>query len=245
MKSNKLTLFRRLSQIGMLFILGQWSFYGIFRCPFPVPFISCINCPVISCQGRMVTLFWGTWLIVPLSVILFGRVFCGWACPGGLVTQLIGKLAILKVRVKNVFNIIAPWGKYLGLALALYLWLAMDNPRWAVPIRVGAFWNSITLTFEHANNYWRIRTLFVLGFLAAGLVLSNVWCRYACPTGGLLEVFKRFSLFMVFKTDGCKDCNTCRKVCEMGTRPQELNCTNCGDCLKICPENAIELGRKR
>jgi ferredoxin-type protein NapH len=31
----------------------------------------------------------------------------------------------------------------------------------------------------------------------------------------------------------------------MGTRPDEMNCTNCGDCLKSCPVNAIKIGRKQ
>jgi len=244
-KNNRLTLFRRVTQIGMLTILGQWSFYGIFRCPFPVPFVSCINCPVITCHGRIFTLFWGFWLAIPFLVFLFGRVFCGWICPGGLVNQIIGKIFALKMRIKNTFNTIAHWGKYFGLALAFYLWLVIDNPRWIVPIRVGEFWNSIKLSFEHANTYWLIRMFFVLAFLLAGFGLANAWCRYACPTGGMLELLKRFSIFKIKKTEACKNCNTCLKACEMGTRPDEINCTNCGDCLHLCPENAIKIKRKR
>ena len=43
------------------------------------------------------------------------------------------------------------------------------------------------LTFEHADLSWLVRTAFVLSFLVLGMVLTNAWCRYACPTGGLLE----------------------------------------------------------
>ena len=35
-----LTALRRLSQAVLLGTLGQWSFYGIFRCPFLVPYVS-------------------------------------------------------------------------------------------------------------------------------------------------------------------------------------------------------------
>lgn len=236
---------RRSVQTGMLAVLGQWSLYGILRCPFPVPFVDCKNCPVLTCWGRITALFWGFWLLLPLSVILFGRVFCGWLCPGGLVNQMIGKVSLCRGRTMQRFFRLAVWGPVAGLATALILWLVVGNPRWMVPIRIGEFWKAVGLSFEHATPYWLVRTCVVLGLLAGGFFLANLWCRFACPTGGLLELFKRFSLFGVFKTKACNDCNRCLQVCDMGTRPDEVNCTNCGDCLNSCPIDAIKIGRKR
>ena len=246
-KKNKLTLFRRATQTVMLVILGQWSFYGIFRCPFPVPYVGCLNCPVIACQGRILLLFWGAWLLLPISALFFGRVFCAWFCPGGFINQLIGKVSFLKGKAKNIVSAIAPWGKYVGLIFVLYLWLVLDNPRWMVPVRVGEFWNSIILSFQHAGKLWLIRTFFVILFVVAGLLLANAWCRYACPFGGLLELLKRFSLFKMFikNPSSCKTCNLCLQTCEMVTRPDEINCTNCGDCIETCPDHSIVFGRKR
>jgi len=243
--ATRLVWLRRAIQTGMLAVLGQWSFYGIFRCPFPVPFVDCKVCPVITCWGRITSLFWGFWLVLPVSVLLFGRAFCGWLCPGGLVNQLIGKASLCKLRVRNRITGIAAWGLFVGLAASLVLWLGLGNPRWMVPIRIGEFWSSVRLSFEHATPFWLVRTFVVLGLVAAGFLFANLWCRFACPTGGLLELLKRFSLFRVFKTSACNDCNDCLRVCEMGTRPDEVNCTNCADCLKSCPIDAIKFGRKR
>lgn len=241
----KLMWWRRLTQFGMLFLLGQWSFYGIFRCPFPVPYIACTACPVITCWGRSLSLFWGFWLLLPVSVLLFGRVFCGWACPGGFINQLISVFSLNKVRVRNAFNRVMSWGSYVGLAVAVVLWIGVANPRWAIPIRIGEFWESVLLTFEHANAYWLTRTIIVLTLVAAGVLAANFWCRYACPTGGLLEILKRWSFFRVYKTGACNECDACLRICEMGTRPAETNCTNCGDCLSSCPVAAIKMGRKK
>ncbi len=243
--SARLTLWRRLSQFAMIGIIGQWSFYGIFRCPFIVPYVSCQNCPVITCHGRLLSMFWGFWLLLPVSVLLFGRAFCGWACPGGLVSQMLGKAAPLKLRVKNVFTRFAPGGQYLGLAVALYAYFLLGQPRADIPIRIGEFFKSVFLTFEHAGILWLVRSFFVLGFLALGLIIANAWCRFACPTGSMLEALKRISLFKFYKTDKCNDCNACLKACEMGTRPAETNCTNCGDCLSACPTGAIRFVRKK
>ncbi|MFP5211836.1 MAG: 4Fe-4S binding protein, partial [Acidobacteriota bacterium] len=105
-------LWRRLSQLAAIGVLWQWSFYGIFRCPFLVPYVSCQNCPVITCHGRLFSMFWGFWLVIPVSVLLFGRAYCGWACPGGLASQLMGKLAPVKLKARNLFSRVAPFGKY-------------------------------------------------------------------------------------------------------------------------------------
>ncbi len=244
---RKVTLiwWRRLSQMIFLAIIGPWSFYGIFRCPFIVPYVSCQNCPVLTCHGRLFTMFWGFWLLLPLSVIFFGRSFCAWACPGGLVNQIFGIIAPVKLKIKNFFTSVAPFGKYIVLALALYAYFIMGQPRENIPIRVGEYFNSVYLTFEHANMIWLVRTFIVLGLLALGLLLANFWCRFACPMGGILDTLKHISIFRVYKTEKCNDCNRCLKICYMGTRPDESNCTNCGDCIDICPQDAIKAGRKK
>jgi ferredoxin-type protein NapH len=241
-KATYLKLWRRATQLAGMAILGQWSFYGIFRCPFIVPYVSCRNCPVITCHGRLFSYFWGFWLLLPLSVLLFGRAFCGWACPGGFVNQLLGLAAPFKLRVRNTVICIMPYFKYLGMALALYVWLFWGQPREAVPIRIGNFFSSVALTFQHANLIWLVRTCLVLGLLLSGLFFANAWCRFVCPTGGLLETLKGFSLFKVYKTKMCNDCDQCLKICEMGTRPAETNCTNCCDCLSVCPQDAVKIG---
>lgn len=241
----RLRIWRRISQLAMVALLGQWSFYGIFRCPFLVPYISCQNCPVITCHGRILSMFWGFWLLLPIATLTFGRVFCGWACPGGLISQLLSRVAPFTLRVRHGFNRLMPYGKYAGLAVAFYCFYFLGQPRADIPIRVGDFFQAVSLTFEHADPSWLVRTFFVLGLVAASLAVANAWCRYACPGGGLLELISHRSLFKFYKTAACNDCNLCLKVCEMGTRPDEKNCTNCGDCLSVCPAQAISFGRKK
>ncbi|MGA2224339.1 MAG: 4Fe-4S binding protein [Syntrophobacteraceae bacterium] len=240
-----LTALRRLSQAVLLGTLGQWSFYGIFRCPFLVPYVSCQNCPVITCHGRILTMFWGFWLLLPLSVLLVGRAFCGWACPGGIVSQLAGKAAPFKLRTRRLPVRYARAGQYIALFCSLAAYFYLGQPRANVPIRTGGFFESVGLTFEHAGMLWLVRSFIVIGFVVLGFLAANAWCRFACPTGGIIEAIKRFSLFSFHKTPECNGCNECLRVCEMGTRPGEANCTNCGDCLDVCPTEAIRFGRKK
>ena len=235
---------RKLVQLAMLAVYGKWAFYGIFRCPFLVPFVNCESCPVITCWGRYTAYFFGFWLLLPLSAILVGRAFCGWICPTGFINQLLGKVAPFKLRVQKPILKYAQIGMVISLALVAYIYIGLDNPRFMVPIRGGDFFNSIQLSFVHAFQPWLIRSFIVIGFIAASIIVANVWCRFVCPMGGFLELIRHISLFGVIKTKDCDNCNACLKKCEMGTRPGEMNCTNCGECLHTCHKDAIKFGQK-
>lgn len=231
--------------MAMTFLgLGQWAYYGIFRCPFIVPYVQCQNCPVVTCHGRLFSMFWGVWGGILVLTIMFGRAFCGWFCPGGTVSRILGAASKLRLNPKGVWEKVLPWGKYVLLAVSLYLAFAMLQPRVNVPIRVGDTFMAIDQTFQFADPIWIARTVFILAVFLLGVLLPAAWCKYACPGGGLFELAKRFSIFKVFKTAKCNDCDQCRAVCYMGTRPEETNCTNCGDCVASCPQDCIGIGRK-
>jgi ferredoxin-type protein NapH len=233
---------RRLAQIAALAVLGEFAFYGIFRCPFAVPYVGCGNCPVMQCPGRKWYLpIWGAILA---SAILFGRAFCGWACPGGLMADLLGKMTPIRRRLTGLGGALLHGGKYVVLAAALLTWLVWSNPRWAVPIRTGQFFESIGLTFEHAKPLWLWRSGVMLAAIVLGVAFSHVWCRFLCPTGGVLELFNRIALFRYRKRGTCNDCGACTAACALGTRPAEANCTDCGDCVPMCPVRAIGFGGK-
>lgn len=241
LKFRGLLLINRIILFLSTAFLAEWAIYGIFRCPFLVPFVSCQNCPIIRCPGRAASMFWGVWAGWLAILVFFGRGFCGWFCPGGFVNRIF---SLNPFKIKLDLNAVKDlsYGKYLFLFLALGAYFYLGQPRVDLPIRVGEFWQSIPLTFNYASDIWLFRSWLVIVLFLFGLLISQAWCRFACPMGGLLELLKRFSIFKVYKTSACINCDKCRKVCYMQTRPQEINCTNCADCIQVCPENCIGIG---
>lgn len=243
--TTKLSMWRRIVQIIFLAILGKWMYYGVFRCPYIVPFVNCESCSIITCWGRITTYFYGWWIALPILVILFGRAFCGWLCPSGWVNQMLGKFSMVKLNSDK------PWirGLQIGMVLmilaGLVVYFVYGNPRIMIPIRTSdEYFNAVILSVSFGEWYWVTRTITVVSFIAASLIIANVWCRFVCPAGGIMELLRKISIFKVYKTDDCDDCNACRRVCEMGTRPNEMNCTNCGACLHVCHKDAIHFGMK-
>ncbi len=230
---------RRIIQAGSLYFLGTFSYYGVFRCPFAVPFTSCENCPVIQCPGKKIWL--SAWIGILISALIFGRAFCSHACPAGMVSELLSRFAIFKGKIKGALDRSLSYLKYGILAVSLYLFWFMHNPRWAVPIRTGEFIQSTALTFEHALPIWLIRTGFIVVALTLSILIPHFWCRYLCPTGAALEPFRKFSLFGYKMNKSCTDCGKCNRLCDLETRPNKHNCTNCGSCKTVCPVEAIEL----
>ena len=239
---HPLQVVNRCVQWASLLFLGEWALYGIFRCPFVVPFISCQNCPVLTCPGRISQMFWGVWGGWLALLLLLGRSFCGWVCPAGTVQRWLSKSPCAGTDIAQAR--LYAWGKYLAVAACLYVYFVMAQPRVAVPIRVGEFLPSMALTLGHAFPLWLARTGIFVTLVLACIFVAMAWCRFACPMGGVLEAVRPFSLFRVFKTDTCNDCDACRRACYMKTRPQEANCTNCGDCLHACPQKCIGMGIK-
>ncbi|WP_301860722.1 4Fe-4S binding protein [uncultured Megasphaera sp.] len=244
MHNIALSRIRHLVQLAMVAVLGKWAFYGIFRCPFLVPFVNCQNCPVITCWGRLTAYFMGAWLLIPLSVLIAGRTFCGWLCPTGFVSQLLGKFSLFPLKLKKKYIRLGQIGMVLTVAAAAIIYFGYGNPRMMVPIRAGEFFGSLPFVFEHASWIWLFRTALIITLIVGSIIVANVWCRFFCPAGGIMEVVRRISPFGVFKTKACDGCNACRRVCGMGTRPGEANCINCGDCLHVCHKQAIYAGKR-
>ena len=224
-KVSRLTKIRRLVQLIFIGAIGQWAYYGIFRCPFIVPFVNCQSCPIVTCWGRIATVFFGFWLFIPVLVIFLA----------------------FKLKLKNNKKLrYAQIGMVLAVLLSAGVYFIYGNPRVMIPIRTSdEYLNAVIMSFKFSDWYWAVRTAVVVALIAASLIVANLWCRFACPSGGIMELLRKISIFRVYKTDACDNCNACLRKCEMGTRPDEMNCTNCGDCMDVCHADAIKFGRKK
>jgi len=245
---KRMTIYRRLSQAVFFGITGAWLAIGSLRCPFGVPFVSCQSCPSTDCPGRYLQLpFIG---LAGLSGLLFGRAFCGWACPVGFVMDVAGKVPKLKATVSERFTNLDRYLKplkWVAVPVAVYLALALNfTEARAFPyvIRTSSVFNfeAVKLAQALGDPAHVVRMWVVIGVLLAGLIVSRAWCRYVCPLGAVLGLFNKISVFRIGEEcDEASRCDVLPRDCIMHTRPHTTDCVMCGECVEGCPRGRLLL----
>lgn len=202
-------------------------------------------------------------LIILIGSLIFGRFFCSWICPLGILNQWVSHLfnarrPVDDYRVNNYRPIYRL--KYYILAALLVL-SAFGSLQIGLFDPISFITRSFTLSVLPALNYWTseiylrqpvyfggtfIAFLF-LTLLFANRFLTRFWCRVLCPLGALLGILSSAALFRIRRdVEKCTDCQKCLRHCHGGCDPHsELRiseCHVCMNCIQTCPEEAIHYG---
>lgn len=221
---------RWLATAATLFTL---AYFGFWR-------QGCV-CPIGSTQNIAASLADPTvgvpWVVIaffflPLvATLLFGRVFCGGACPLGAIQDVV------VLWPKQLPLWVDHWfGKfrYVYLAAAIYFAVQPAPARDFIICRFDPFVGM----FRLSGTPWII----ALGacLLALGSLVGRPYCRFLCPYGGLLAIVSRFAWKPVSITpDREIDCRLCAAACPFGAiencRASRTSCLACARCFASCP----------
>ncbi|MCP4599371.1 MAG: 4Fe-4S binding protein [Proteobacteria bacterium] len=198
-------------------------------------------------------------VLLPSLAFLFGPVFCGWLCPAGSVTELLGRLLPDRFKL-NLGGKLNPapirYGVLVGMMLSPFLggyvcctfcnFTMMQN-------LVSALTGNPTGLMTWAS--FTILT-FALWFFFLGIFLKGGrgWCNLICPAGavqGLAHVIgSRYNFSRAIRVDikQCVDCDNCVRECpawafSSGGCVNLHACNICRDCLHVCENGAISYGR--
>jgi ferredoxin-type protein NapH len=172
--------------------------------------------------------------------LLFGRMWCGWACWTVMVLDLL-PFKRPSGRLPRQYG----WLRYLHFFLSLSIVLLLV---YVVGFRDGAS-GSIAVTWFIIGN---------LLYYAVGIVLAyalkdnRAFCKYVCPVSVPLKITSRFSVIKIGQGAGqCNDCDACEKMCPMDVRISDyvLNnqrvlsteCSLCQTCITVCAQDALKL----
>jgi ferredoxin-type protein NapH len=175
-----------------------------------------------------------------IGPLLFGRVWCGWACWTAL---LLDQLPYKRSPGRRP----AGWGalRYVhfgaSLGLVAILWYGFGY-------RPGAGSSTALAWFLIGNALY-----YLLGVVLAFVLKDNrAFCKYACPVAVPLKLSSRFAALKVKgDSQACCERRVCEKVCPMdiriadylqrGERVLSTECILCQACISVCPEQALEL----
>jgi ferredoxin-type protein NapH len=172
--------------------------------------------------------------------LLFGRLWCGWACWTVMVLDLL-PFKRPAGRLPGWWS----WIRYLffGFSLALVLFLVF-----VIGFREGAAGKTAVMWFITGNILY-----YSIGIgLAYFLKDNRAFCKYICPVSVPLKVTSRFSLLKIGCTyQECNDCSACIKMCPMdiripdyirnGQQVLSTECSLCQTCITVCAKHALKL----
>jgi ferredoxin len=180
---------------------------------------------------------------VLLLTLLLRRVFCGYMCPIGSISELLydaaKRLGFKPKDVTGTPDRLLSLLKYPVLLYILYIsWKAAEllfrgfDPVYALISRHG---KDITM--------W---SYVVLGAIVLGSLFVRIpFCRWLCPMAAVMNPISRFGLFRIERHDeSCTACGLCDKVCPVAIPVSEVEvvnharCYSCMECLEACPPKA-------
>jgi len=187
-------------------------------------------------------------VIVLIFTIFFGRVFCGYFCPLGALQEMIRwvgrKIGIKKdLELPVIVDKYARYIKYVILVVIIVLSYKLGD----LVFRNYDPYNALM----HLGNEWEEKVYgysILIILLIISLFTKSFWCRYFCPLGATLGVFKKLSFFRLKRDKNtCISCNHCNYVCPAGLDVANSNsiksadCISCLNCVSGCPKKSLEV----
>ncbi len=205
----------------------------------------------------------GLALVTLAATVVFGRAFCGWACPLGTIHQLVAwatsrfrrgsptRINGFQRHYRLKYHLLAAG---LGAALLGSLAIGMLDPLSLLGRSIGTVVFPV-IEFLGGGSGFRPRLFSGAFWTGAILVVLLVvdafvprwWCRAACPLGALLGWVSRVALFRIHvDPDRCTRCMACAVACQGADEPWDVHrvaeCHVCLNCIAACPEGAIRYG---
>ena len=176
-----------------------------------------------------------------LVTVLFGRIWCGWACPQTALVDLTGFLGRARKlggwRLGAAYLAVALGSALVAANLTWYFVPPADFLRGLATLSLGptltGIWFALAVVLFADLAFWR------QGFCATT-------CPYAKLQGALLDDHALVVAYDAGRDQDCVECNACLRVCPVGIDIRDglqAACTGCTECIDACRPIMARLGR--
>ena len=173
-----------------------------------------------------------------VTVLVWGRVFCGYLCPFGALQDFIDWLvpARFKRELPTDVHRNALKAKYVILAVILLPALAGSHAS------LYQYFEPFATVFFLSRNVllWAIAG----SILVAAAIVPRFYCRYACPLGASLAIGSMLALRRIRRVEQCDYCKVCEQHCPTGAIDGPTidfkECVRCNECeIRLIEQNGV------
>ncbi len=185
-----------------------------------------------------------------ISVVLFGRFFCGFVCGFGafgdiiyqLIHAILAKFGIKKIRIPEQIESKLRFVKYLVLLAILVAVFAGANEA----INVYSPWTAWGRLINLNGMMMTVIGTVLLLLIVVGMALKErFFCEFLCPLGAIFSILPQLPFARVQRhMDTCVGCSRCKRACPVSIYPpnggpEMGECLACGRCESLCPTACI------
>ena len=180
---------------------------------------------------------------VLVMTLLLRRVFCGYVCPLGTISELLQEGAErLGLKPRDVgprTDAVLRLLKY--PVLVFILWISWR----AAELLFRGFDPIYALISRHGKDI-TVWAYVVLGAIVVSSLFVRIpFCRWLCPMAAVMNPLSRFGVVRLRRhEDPCTGCGLCDKACPVAIPVSEIGvvdharCYTCLECVEACPPKA-------
>ncbi len=174
-------------------------------------------------------IFWGIWFpLVLLSLVFFGRAWCGLLCPQGAMSEYVSRIGLDREPPS--------WIRWEGTPILSFIFVTILGQLVGVreyPLPMLEIFGGTMLI------------AFIVGFLYTSR--HRTWCRYLCPIGLLLGIFSRLGMVSFEgslyrkKRDITGSKTLCPTFIDLSSKATSRHCIECFRCANWRTSKALSL----
>ena len=212
-----------------------------------------ISCPIII-QGASEGIVTGgliLFILLFISSLFLGRLWCGWLCPGGGLQEIYFDINNKPVKIGRLNRL-----KYLMFPAIILIPLISAIRSAGGFTAIDVFYytdHGISIARQGAYIILFVQIAFFTVFALLGG--KRGFCHYFCPIAVIMIIGRKIrnlirwrALHLSADASRCTNCDKCSRNCPMGLdvktmvrlgRMENTECILCGICVDVCPKQAI------